>query len=67
MVIQLSDLAQLVQKQVETYTKQGYGNLPQVRGCHVQIHSGAHGIGQFVWQDPVLVLSRLQVEMCSGW
>jgi formyltetrahydrofolate synthetase len=63
--IQLSELAQ---KQVETYTKQGYGNLPSASfRYHVPIHSGSHTMASLYGKDPVFVLSRSQVEMRSEW
>lgn len=53
--IELSDLAK---KQVETYTKQGYGNLPSTFPVYHHVHWVIDALGASLYgQDPVLLLA----------
>ena len=54
--IQLSDLAQ---KQVDTYTRQGYGNLPsEFYYYYALVYVFAHTFTSLHGQDPILFFTR---------
>lgn len=53
--IQLSELAQ---KQVDTYTRQGYGNLPSEFYHALLVYVLAHTFFSLHGQDPILLLTR---------